>query len=350
MSKSLSFSLMFFSGGEGESAIHSYDAIKCLTQQADKAGFRRVWLPERHFVPFGALHPAPAVLASHLAACTQHIRLAAGSVVAPLHPAKRVVEDWSVVDNLSRGRVDLSLASGWLKSDFEYAPDSYENRHSILREKYAQIAQIWENSGKTEHAPQVVAVGERIYPAPVQSRVPLWLTAARNTKTFELAGSLGANVLTYLVDLGVEQLANAITAYKAARQKANFDPGQGQVTVMLHSLLAGSSGGNVQSARHYYSQYLFNNYALLEQSGRSRQLITADVVQEMVDAQFERVYEKLSLMGSHSAAHGLLNVLTDIGVTEVACLVDFVDNPALVSEAMEQLLILKDTYGRECGE
>jgi alkanesulfonate monooxygenase SsuD/methylene tetrahydromethanopterin reductase-like flavin-dependent oxidoreductase (luciferase family) len=39
------------------------------------------------------------------------IELRSGSVVSPLHSAIRIAEEWSVVDNLSNGRVSISFAS-----------------------------------------------------------------------------------------------------------------------------------------------------------------------------------------------------------------------------------------------
>ena len=40
-----------------------------------------------------------------------------GSVVLPLHSPIRVAEEWSVVDNLSGGRVGISFAAGWQPND-----------------------------------------------------------------------------------------------------------------------------------------------------------------------------------------------------------------------------------------
>ena len=57
---------------------------------------------------------------------TERIEIRAGSVVLPLHNPIRCAEDWSVVDNLSNGRVGLSFASGWHANDFALAPDNFK--------------------------------------------------------------------------------------------------------------------------------------------------------------------------------------------------------------------------------
>ena len=84
-----------------------------------------MWTPERHFHPFGGLYPNPALTSAAVAAVTKRVGLRAGSVVLPLHNPLRCAEEWSVVDNLSDGRVGLSFASGWHASDFALMPQNF---------------------------------------------------------------------------------------------------------------------------------------------------------------------------------------------------------------------------------
>lgn len=65
-----------------------------------------------------------------MATATRRIGIRAGSVVLPLHHPVRVAEEWSVVDNLSNGRVGLSFASGWHMDDFVLAKDAYDDRQA----------------------------------------------------------------------------------------------------------------------------------------------------------------------------------------------------------------------------
>ena len=46
-------------------------------------------------------------------------------MVLPLHNSLRVAEEWSVVDNLSKGRVGISFTSGWMPNDFAFFPERY---------------------------------------------------------------------------------------------------------------------------------------------------------------------------------------------------------------------------------
>ncbi len=335
---------MFFSGsGERAAASGRYDLIVEASRKIDAAGFKRIWLPERHFVDFGALHPNPAVLAAYLASCTRNVRLAAGSVVAPLHDPVRIAEEWSVVDNLSGGRVDIALASGWLESDFALAPELYNMRHDVLRQRVSEVRSLWAG-GTLKRVVNGTDHDVAIRPHPVQPVFPLWITAARSTDTFKFAGAIGANVLTYLVDLGFDKMEEAIAAYKEARAEHGFDPKTGSVAVMMHTFLGTTSETVRQVVAKPYRDYLFNNRSLLLQSTNSGSSLSEAVFEEMADIQFNRIFEKLSLIGSFDAAHETVDRLANIGVTEVACLIDFVDNDSMVMESVDRLVDFNARY------
>lgn len=340
----MDFSIMFFSGGANDDlAAGRYGQIQQAARLADQAGLKRIWLPERHFVQFGALHPNPALLAAHLSGMTSTIRLAAGSVVAPLHDPIRIAEEWSMVDNLSGGRVDVALASGWLRSDFVLAPECYATRKSEFRKRVRQVRELWSGASlarQVEGRSHSVA----IRPAPLQPSLPLWITAARSIDTFRYAGSVGANVLTYLVDLGFEGLEPAIAAYRKAREDNGYEPDEGVVTVMVHCCLGDDSAEVRRAVAGPYRKYLFDNRELMLQLDRPADAIDDKTFGEMADIQFERVFENLSLIGSFAAAHRTLDRLAAIGIGEVACLIDFVEKDSMTINAVTDIASLRQSY------
>src|SRR3712207_6540261 len=125
------FGLFFFS-----SSINRPDvvlrAVLEACRVADNAGLAFVSVPERHFGEFGGVFPNPAVMAAAIAVVTRRIEIRAGSLVGPINHAVRVVEDWSVIDNLSGGRVAISFGSGWNINDFILAPGLYNRRREVL--------------------------------------------------------------------------------------------------------------------------------------------------------------------------------------------------------------------------
>ena len=110
---------------------------------ADQNGFHAVWTPERHFDTVGSLYPNPSLLCAALATVTDKVRLRAGSVVVPLHNPVRIAEKWSVVDNLSSGRIGIAVASGWHPRDFVLAQGGYKNRKEDLVSAVETIKRLW---------------------------------------------------------------------------------------------------------------------------------------------------------------------------------------------------------------
>src|SRR6186713_2751648 len=139
----MKFSLMFFASSEEALSGDKYRLILQSARFADASGFASLWVPERHFTEFGSLYPNPAVLQAAVAASTQRIRLHAGSVVAPIHNPLRIAEEWSMVDNLSHGRVGISFASGWNADDFVFAPEKYANRQDEMLASIRTVQSLW---------------------------------------------------------------------------------------------------------------------------------------------------------------------------------------------------------------
>ena len=108
----MDFGIMFFSSADQQSDRGKYQLLIEAAKFADQNGFCCVWTPERHFHQFGGLFPNPALITAALAVATQNIQLRAGSLISPLHDTLRLAEEWSVVDNLSDGRVAISFGSG----------------------------------------------------------------------------------------------------------------------------------------------------------------------------------------------------------------------------------------------
>src|SRR5690606_19655964 len=122
-------------------------------------------------------------------------------VVLPLHDELRVAEQWAVVDNLSKGRVSLSFASGWHADDFVFFPDDYKQRHKKMFSQIPILKELWEGK-KIERKNgfgKDIQVGLAI--RPVQEKIPIWITSGGSKETFYSAGKIGANIITNLLTL-----------------------------------------------------------------------------------------------------------------------------------------------------
>ncbi len=343
MSLHPTFGVMFFASHADALAGDKYRLILETARFADKQGFSSLWLPERHFTRFGCLFPNPAVLHAALATQTEHLRLNAGSVVLPLHDPIHVAEEWAMVDNLSRGRVGVSFASGWNPADFVTRPENYQDRHDLLFSGIETVRRLWEGGSveRLDGAGQTSRIS--IFPTPVQPKLPVWVTAAGNPRTYERAGQIGANLLTHLLDHGVEKLGDLIASYRRSRAMHGHDPDAGVVTVMLHTFIGESDASVRDSVRAPFCNYLKSNIGLLRGLAQSRgqsidvSALSAVDLDDFTGLLFERFNASRALFGTPESCLGLVSELGRIGVNEIACLLDFGPSPDLILEHLPYL-------------
>ncbi|EOY4514635.1 MupA/Atu3671 family FMN-dependent luciferase-like monooxygenase [Vibrio vulnificus] len=318
----MDFSLFFFSASGEECSSNKYDMLLQCAELADRGGIKAIWLPERHFTHFGGLYPNPSVLAAAVAMKTRNIELRAGSVVVPLHNPIRIVEEWSVVDNLSNGRVSLGLASGWNKEDFALRPEAWHDRRQRVAEGMEQMQRLWQGEvievNGVDNEKEVV----QTFPRPIQDKLNYWLTCS-SEDGWKIAGEKGCNVLCMLGN-SINLLAQNIENYRQARTAAGFDPNGGTVTVMLHTYIDDDLVRAKEEVRQPMMQYLtgyikqFDN--LVNEQTRDN---VNENKQQLLDFAFERYFEQAALFGPKSKCKELIAELNRIGVNEIACLVDF---------------------------
>lgn len=319
----IEFSLFYFSSNADEVGEDKYRLLIEGAKFADTHEFTAVWLPERHFHPFGGLYPNPSVLASALAMVTERVRLRAGSVVLPMHHPVRVAEEWAVVDNLSGGRVDLSLAAGWNPDDFALAPDSFKNRYDLLFSGLDTIRTLWGGGTIALRGGLGQTVQVRVYPQPRQPTLATWITCDGGRERFVQSGERGANVLTALLFQGVAELAEKIAAYREARARHGHDPAEGHVTLMVHSFVGDDLAEVRRIVRGPLIEYLKSAMDLWwKDQGRADDL-RPELQEEFLAHGFERFFQSSSLIGTQEKCAAFVDDLQRAGVDEVACLIDF---------------------------
>jgi natural product biosynthesis luciferase-like monooxygenase protein len=347
------FGLMFFNGSETPDRRDNYRLLIEAARFADRHGFSSVWTPERHYTTFGGLYPNPSVLLAALARETQHVRLMAGSLVLPLHHPLRVAEDWSLLDNLSQGRVGVSVAAGWNPDDFVMYPERYENRHEIVFRELETVRRLWRGEALELPSASGRDIGVRIRPTPVQPDLPLWVTAAGNPRTFERAGEVGANLLTHLLDQDVSELTAKIALYREARGRAGHDPATGCVSLMVHTFLGDDLERVREQTREPYCEYIKANIGLLKGLAFSRggDLDVAALAprdrDEFVGFLFERFFSTRALLGTPDSCEDLARSLAGAGVDEIACLIDFGPPLESVLESLPYLEALQQRLAQD---
>ena len=152
-----------------------------LAQEAEQAGW------DGFFVPEAPWHVDAWVSLAAAAMCTQHIRL--GTMLTPLPRMKpwKLASETATLDNLSNGRVILSLGLGALFMGYQAFPDEItdtKTRAELLDEGIDILTLLYQGKpfdydGRHYHI-KLTAMDAQYYPPrPVQQpRIPLWVVGA----------------------------------------------------------------------------------------------------------------------------------------------------------------------------
>jgi alkanesulfonate monooxygenase SsuD/methylene tetrahydromethanopterin reductase-like flavin-dependent oxidoreductase (luciferase family) len=125
---------------------------------AEEIGFEIAWFAEHHFSNY-CVCPSPLSMIHYMAGLTSRIKLAPGVIVAPLYEPTRMLEDISVADTLSDGRLVLGFGSGYQEYEFhKFGVDLGESK-AIFRETLDLVEEFFAGDpvsfkGKHINAPE----------------------------------------------------------------------------------------------------------------------------------------------------------------------------------------------------
>ena len=343
--KAVQFSLFFFSDDGSKDSADKYRLLLDAAKYADENGFVAVWTPERHFQDFGGLYPNPSTLGAALAMITRRIQIRAGSVALPLHNPIRVAEEWSVVDNLSHGRVAVSFASGWHPEDFVLSPDNYGGRREIMFRGIETIQRLWSGEKASFTGVDGQQTEIKILPKPIQRKLPVWITSSGTLETWARAGAIGANILSGTKGNPEQNLTKQIKTYRESLAAHGHDPQAGCVTVMLHTYVGKDSEDARTIVQQPLTRYLRTfisqgEHLKAETDGVDGNKIAAGDMDTLAAFAFERFFND-SFIGAPEKCARQIRRLAAVGVDEIACLIDFGLEVSTVMEGLKNLTALQ---------
>jgi alkanesulfonate monooxygenase SsuD/methylene tetrahydromethanopterin reductase-like flavin-dependent oxidoreductase (luciferase family) len=172
-----------------------YAEALSMVEWADRHDFAAVRVSEHHGVEDGYC-PSPITLAAAMAGRSRRIRLSIAAIVLPLHEPLLIAEQIAVLDLLSAGRVDLTLAAGYVPSELEMFAIDPKARGKLLEAKLAVLRQAWTGEWFEYEGRRV-----RVRPTPVQKpHPPLWIGGSTPLAA-RRAARLACGFDTHLPDL-----------------------------------------------------------------------------------------------------------------------------------------------------
>jgi len=139
----------------GTTPAERYAAALDMAEWADDLGCVTITVSEHHGSPDGYL-PSPLPMLAAMAARTTNVRFMVAALIAPFYDPIRLAEDLIVLDHLSRGRVDVIVAGGYVHEEFAMYGVPMGERAKRVNEvvttlKAAFTGEPFEFRGRTVH-------------------------------------------------------------------------------------------------------------------------------------------------------------------------------------------------------
>ncbi|MDM0118057.1 LLM class oxidoreductase [Variovorax sp. J22R133] len=192
-----------------------------LAQRAEALGYAALWvrdvpLRDPNFGDLGQIYD-PWVYLGWIAAHTQTIALATGSIVLPLRHPLHVAKAAASVDQLSGGRLVLGVASGDRPVEFPAFGVDIERRAGLFREYFEMIRRALEREyPMLASTAGVLAANADLVPKPV-GRLPMLVTGNSGQALPWIAGQADGWI-TY--PRGIERQAEMVARWRGEVQAA----------------------------------------------------------------------------------------------------------------------------------
>lgn len=170
--------------GFGPSHAELFAAMLDQAVYADQNGLDRIHVSEHHHTTDGYLPSVFPALAA-IAARTSRVRIRPSALVLPLHDPVRIAEDAAVVDNISGGRLDVTVGAGYREVEFQMLARGFTDRGTRLRGAVQVLRRAWRGERFTWDDRPIL-----VRPLPVQPGGPPIIMGGSTPKTARRAAEI----------------------------------------------------------------------------------------------------------------------------------------------------------------
>ena len=172
-----------------------YDARLKFVRLLDELGFRGYHVAEHHSTPLG-MAPSPTVYLSAVACCTTRLRFGPLVFALPLYHPFRLVQEICMVDQISKGRLEIGFGRGASSIEAAYFGNDHAEAEQTYRDNLERILAALSNGifdgqdtfNKAKNVPLLVEPYQKPHP-------PLWY-GVHSTESAARAANLGSNIVS----------------------------------------------------------------------------------------------------------------------------------------------------------
>jgi alkanesulfonate monooxygenase SsuD/methylene tetrahydromethanopterin reductase-like flavin-dependent oxidoreductase (luciferase family) len=227
-------------------------------ERLDSAGFYAYHLAEHHTPAIHSLAPSQNVFLGSVAQRTTRLRFGPCVYVLPLHHPLRLIEEISMLDNLSGGRLDIGVGRGGVMEAYFWGQEAdsetnyarYVETLAIVREGLSHEQLTYAGRfHRFDHLPMYLRPLQQPYP-------PLWYM--RNPVTAAMEG-----MHTIIVG-SLDGLAVAVPRYREAWEQhqgvgvTNVQGEEPMVGLVVHLVIAETDDEALAAAAPAWEKYRWN--------------------------------------------------------------------------------------------
>ena len=177
------------------------DGLTEMAVKAEEMGFDSVWvtdhiivphvIPDREDLVYRHDMLEPLTFLAHLGAVTSRVSLGTSVIILPYRNPVILGKMIATADVLSRGRVILGAAVGWLEGEFDALNAPFANRGSLSDEYLRLLKELWTNPTPSFQGQHFQFSDVTASPMPVQKpHPPIWI-GGRSRRAIRRAAVLG---------------------------------------------------------------------------------------------------------------------------------------------------------------
>jgi alkanesulfonate monooxygenase SsuD/methylene tetrahydromethanopterin reductase-like flavin-dependent oxidoreductase (luciferase family) len=189
-----------------------------LAQEADRAGFKYVWVSEHHFLEEYSHLSASEVFLGYLAAATERIHLGSAifNISPPVNHPVRVAERAALLDHLSDGRYEFGVGRGAGSLEVTgFGIPRTDDTKPMFDEVLKEFPRMWRETEYSFEGKSFSVPTRNVLPKPWKKPHPAIWQAAGNPPTYEKAARNGLGVLGFNFS-AAKQMEPMVRAYKDA--------------------------------------------------------------------------------------------------------------------------------------
>lgn len=254
---------------DGQALRDFYATRLRIVEHCERAGFSAYHIAEHHGTPLG-LAPSPGLFLSAAIQRTTHMRLGPLVFILPLYDPLRLIEEISMLDQMSGGRLELGIGRG--TSPLEAALFNSDHKQSAPR--YAEALEVI-LKGLTHKTLNHEGQFYRYKDVPIelsplqQPHPPLWI-GGHSVDGAARAAKLGAN---YVTQDTAEATRPYMESYRAAWRDAHGDKKLPKLGLLRFIVVADSDEAAEGLARRAYPiwhrayDHLYRKHGMFHERG-----------------------------------------------------------------------------------